>query len=281
MAKGIIFDIKEMSVNDGPGVRTTVFFKGCPLRCSWCHNPEGLSAVPQMRQTGAPCTGCGKCHLPCNHADCQPYERCLHVCPLGRLSVCGREVESAELAATIKRQAKFLESTGGGVTLSGGEPLLQPEFLLTLIEQLKPLHVAVETSAHGDEEVFASMAKQADLIIVDIKHMDDAVHHRFTGMGNRHILGNIEKLKQSDRPFIVRLPLIPGVTDTAANLQSTAQFLRGAPSLIGVELMPYNTLAGAKYRSVGCEYAPGFYEDRPPNMDCIPFVECGIPCSIL
>ena len=281
MAKGIIFDIKEMSVNDGPGVRTTVFFKGCPLRCAWCHNPEGLATTPQVRETGAACTACGKCRRPCGHDDCRPHGRCLHVCPLGRLNVCGRQVDSAGLARDIRRQADILNQNGGGVTLSGGEPLLQPAFLLALMEELRPLHVAVETSAHGDRALFEAMTERADLVIVDIKHMDDAVHRQFTGVGNGLILANVQRLMSSGRPFLVRVPLIPGVTDSDDNLRNTAQFLLGAPNLVGVELMPYNTLAGAKYRSVGCEYAPDFDEGRRPNMNCAPFLERGIPCSIL
>lgn len=281
MAKGIIFDVKEMSVNDGPGVRTAIFLKGCPLRCRWCHNPEGFSPSPQIKQAGAPCTRCGKCAQGCSHEDCRPYGRCLHVCPMGRLSIYGREVDSTELAASAKRQARFLESTGGGVTLSGGEPLMQPEFLLALLSELKPMHVAVETSAHADEAVFIAMMERADLVMADIKHMDDEVHRRYTGVGNKRILSNLASLMKSGRPFIIRVPVIPGVNDDAANLESTAQFLSGAKNLLRVELMPYNVLAGAKYRMTGLEYEPGFDVNARPNADRAPFLKHGIPCVIL
>lgn len=281
MAKGVIFDIKEMSVNDGPGVRTSIFLKGCPLRCNWCHNPEGFALAPQIKQAGPPCAGCGKCMRGCGHDGCRLYGRCLHICPLGRLTVCGREWDSAELAASVKRQARFLEGSGGGVTISGGEPLMQPEFLLALMEELKPLHVAVETSAHADETVFRAMTERADLVMADIKHMDDDVHRRYTGAGNKRILTNLSYLMMSGRPFIVRVPLIPGVNDDAVNLVSTAGFLKGAKNLIRVELLPYNLLAGAKYRAVGLEYAPLFDVNARPNADCAPFSAQGIASVVL
>lgn len=281
MVKGVIFDIKEMSVNDGPGMRTALFFKGCPLRCSWCHNPEGFLFLPQLKEAGAPCTCCGKCLRGCGHKDCRPFGRCVHVCPLGRLSVCGCEVESTELVAVVKRQAAFLMSSGGGVTLTGGEPLEQSDFLMELMTELRPLHVAVETSCHADNAAFRVMMDQADLVMADIKHMNEDVHKQYTGVGNRLILSNILQLMRSGRPFIIRVPLIPGVNDDTVNLHETAQFLSGARNLIRVELMPYNRLAGAKYRAVGLEYKPGFDENAKPNIDSVPFTECGIPCVIL
>lgn len=281
MAKGIIFDIKEMSVNDGPGVRTTIFFKGCPLRCRWCHNPEGVDPAPKFKQTGILCTNCGKCLKECGHEDCRPYGRCLHICPLGRLGICGHEVDSAELTALVQCQADFLQGCGGGITLSGGEPLMQPEFLLALMEQLKPLHVAVETSAYADEAVFRAMIERVDLVMADIKHMDNETHRHYTGVGNKRILSNLSLLMASDKPFIVRVPLIPGINDDTANLERTAEFLKGTENLLRVELMPYNVLAGAKYRAVGLEYTPDFDVNALPNADCKLFEDRGIPCRVL
>ena len=281
MAKGVIFDIKEMSIHDGPGVRTTIFFKGCPLRCSWCHNPEGFSPVPQLKQSGPPCTECGKCYDPCAHDDCSMYGRCLHICPLGRLSVSGYEIDSFDISEKVKRQAAFLNSTGGGITISGGEPLMQPKFLIDLLSVMKPLHVAVETSAYSDEDIFREMVERADLVIADIKHMNDTVHRRYTGVGNGQILSNLSVLMRSECPFIIRIPVIPRVNDDMENLTKTADFLKAAKNLIGVELMPYNVLAGAKYSAVGMKYTPAFDTAAKPNTDCTPFSKQGIPCTVL
>jgi len=281
METGILFDVKELSVNDGPGLRTSVFLKGCPLRCIWCHNPEGLLPRPQLMESGAPCLGCGACRGGCGHADCRPFGRCLHVCPQGRLRVCGWREEAGALAARIREQESLLASSGGGVTLTGGEPLLQGGFLLALMAELKPLHVAVETSGCGDPDLFGEVARRADLLMVDLKQMDDGVHRRLTGAGNGPILSNLSRLMASGRPFIARIPLIPGVTDTPENLRETARFLSPARNLLRVELMPYNRLAGAKYASVGMEYRPEFGASHPPNIDGSPFEARGIEAVVL
>ena len=280
MAAGVIFDIKEMSVNDGPGIRTTVFLKGCPLRCRWCHNPEGLAFEPEIKESGPPCLNCGLCRQACDHEDGRPFDRCLHICPQGRLKKAGERVEAAALAERIKVQADFLLANGG-VTLSGGEPLAQPDFLIDLMRSLQPLHLALETSGQAPLPVFQAACGLADLVMVDIKHMDAAEHRRWTGADNRRILANIAWLKAQAIPFIVRVPLIPGVNDGADNLAATAAFLAGAPALSHVELLPYNTLAGSKYASVGRTYDPGFDESRPPNIDCAPFAARGIRCQVL
>jgi pyruvate formate lyase activating enzyme len=281
MTQGIIFDIKEFSVNDGPGIRTTIFFKGCPLHCSWCHNPEGIAKNIQLKESGAACLDCGKCRVPCSHAECQPFGRCIHVCPLGRLNPCGREVDAEELAGQVKRQAQFLIRNNGGITLSGGEPLGQPEFLFALMAALKPLHLAVETSGYTPAHHFEQMMALADLVMVDIKHMNNALHARYTGVGNARILANVRLLIEGDRPFIVRIPLIPGVNDDRPNLEAVAHFLSGARALRRVELLPYNVLAGAKYRAVGQEYNPGFAVDGAPNIDAQAFSAHGIDCVVL
>lgn len=280
MATGIIFDIKEMSVNDGPGIRTTVFFKGCPLNCRWCHNPEGLSFAIEIRESGPPCLHCDLCRIPCGHMDCQLMGRCLHVCPQGRLKLCGRQVEAPALAAEIRQQETFL-LRHGGVTLSGGEPLAQPDFLLDLMQSLKPLHLAVETSGYAPAAVFQSMCGLADLIIIDIKHMDPGQHRIWTGVDNGLILANIRWLCRQEKPFIIRLPLIPGVNDDRDHLAAVAAFLDGAPSQMQVELLPFNPLAGSKYPSVGRSWQPGFDEAVTPNVDCTPFERRGIRCKIL
>jgi pyruvate formate lyase activating enzyme len=281
MLRGIIFDTKEFSVNDGPGIRVTIFLKGCPLRCTWCHNPEGISPHPQLKELGLPCLDCGNCRTPCSHLECQPFGRCIHVCSQGRLGICGKEVDARQVALEIKRQKPFLLQNNGGVTLSGGEPLFQPEFLFALMAELKPLHLAVETSAYASQRTFRKMMDLADLVMVDLKHMDPTVHARYTGVSNVKILANIRQLGQGNTPYIVRIPHIPGVNDDPGNLEAAAAFLEGAKNLLRVELMPYNVLAGAKYWAIGLEYRPGFEEKAAPHIDRQPFTARGIPCVVL
>ena len=281
MVKGIIFDVKEFSLNDGPGIRTTIFLKRCPLHCSWCHNPEGISPRLQLKVSGMPCLNCGKCYLPCRHEECKAFGRCIHVCPRGRLSLCGKEVDSAELTRQVKRQSDFLVENNGGVTFSGGEPLSQPKFLLALMSEFKPMNLVVETSGYANNRVFRKMMELADLILIDMKHMNNAAHIRYTGVGNKLILSNIGQLIRGDKPFIIRIPLIPGVNDDIDNMQATAEFLTSAKNLSRVELMPYNVLAGAKYRAVGLEYKPSFDVNATPHVDLSPFVSRGIECVIL
>lgn len=266
---GIIFDIKEFAQHDGDGVRTTVFFKGCPLRCVWCHNPEGLSPEPELYVGTNGCTDCGLCRKPCSHPDCI-YGRCLHVCPQGLLRVSGKEWEAEALAQKIKKSADFL-AENGGVTLSGGEPLMQWEFALELIRELKPLHVAIETSGYASPEAFRRVISVCDFVFLDIKLADREEHKKYTGVYNDKILENLKILKSSGVPFLLRTPLIPGITDTEENLAAIAVLAGGAP----VELLPYNSLAPAKYPAVGRSFTDLITEkesrikpgaDLPPNF---------------
>jgi len=249
MVTGTVFDIKEFAQNDGDGVRTTVFFKGCPLRCIWCHNPEGLSPLPELYVGQNGCENCGLCRRPCSHDDCKPFGRCLHICPHGLLRVSGREYGARELAEKLKKSADFLEEVGG-ITLSGGEPLLQWEFALALIRELKPLNIAVETSGYADLDVFKAVISECDLVMIDVKLADREAHKKYTGVYNDKILENLAWLKKSGKSFLIRVPLIPGITDTDENIAAIAKIADGHP----VELLPYNDLAGAKYPSVGKVY---------------------------
>lgn len=157
---GTIFDIKEMAVHDGPGIRTTVFFKGCPLRCRWCHNPEGLSYEPQLMYKEARCIDCKSCQHECAHAECQPFGRCIYACPENCLEISGKKVESVHLANVLKESAYILGSSFGGFTFSGGEPLAQPQFLLELIEALKDYHLCIETSGYCNTEIFKEVLEK-------------------------------------------------------------------------------------------------------------------------
>lgn len=247
---GIIFDIKEMAVHDGPGIRTTVFFKGCPLRCRWCHNPEGLKSVPQLMKKEKNCLHCNRCRQACTHTECQPFGRCLHVCPENCLSIAGREVLAKDLAKELILSAEVLGDNFGGFTFSGGEPLAQPGFLLELIRELKEYHLCIETSGYADSEIFKKVIENLDFVIMDIKLADSKKHKEYTGVENGRILENFEMLKESGKPYIIRTPLIPNITDTKENLD-TIQKMIGESTW---EKLPYNEMAGAKYKMLDMKY---------------------------
>lgn len=246
--KGIVFDIKEFAVHDGGGVRTTVFLKGCPLRCRWCHNPEGLDARPELYVKQNGCTHCGLCYRPCAHEDCRPFGRCLHVCPQNLLSVAGVEWESDALAEKLLKHKGFFQSTCGGITLSGGEPLMQADFCEALLKKLEgQVHRAIETSGYADPETFLRVIKHCDFVIMDLKLADTEAHKIYTGVGNERILANARLLQESGKPHLFRTPLIPNITDTPQNLDAIARLVGQS----AWEKLPYNALAPAKYPSVG------------------------------
>ena len=279
---GTIFDIKQFAVFDGPGIRTTVFLKGCPLRCEWCHNPEGLSFSPQIMVSKSACTHCGRCEAVCpSPSRCLVCGKCVRACPAGLRRVCGKRIEAADLAAKLLRDRAYLEMQGGGVTFSGGEPTAQGEFLLECLRLLRPMHRAVETSGFCDPDLFREILGELDYVIMDIKLTDDALHQRYTGVGNHRILRNLESLKRSGKPFRIRIPVIPGVNDTEENFRETARLLTDAAALDFVELLPYHQTAGAKYEMVGMDFSPSFRTDRPPNTDTAPFAEYHIPCKVI
>ncbi len=251
MKTGIVFDIKEFAVFDGPGIRTTVFLKGCPLRCNWCHNPEGLMKQPQMltRQNG-----------------------------LSRL--CGKEWTAQELAVRLLKNKLFF-TDGGGVTFSGGEPLMQYDFMCEVIDRLEGIHTAIETSGYAPDDAFRRMVNSVNLVIMDLKCMDANKHKRFTKVDNTLILQHARMLVEGQTPFIIRLPLIPGVNDNLENMRATAALLAGAKALLRVEMLPYHQTAGAKYIQAGMRYEPDFDVNEPPKAFTAPFEQSGIPVKIL
>ncbi len=244
---GVIFDIKEMAVHDGPGIRTTVFFKGCPLRCRWCHNAEGLSAEPQVFYKKARCCGCGCCRIACTHKECAPLGRCIHACPENCLEAVGRAVTSSALAEELLASAEVMGSLFGGFTFSGGEPLLQSGFLLELAAQLRPHHLCIETSGYAEGEVFAKMLSAVDHVILDVKLADPIAHRQYTGVDNAIILANLRTLQASGKPHLIRTPLVPGITDTEENLAAIAELIGDSEW----EKLPFNPLYGAKYEMLG------------------------------
>lgn len=290
-----MFDIKEFSVFDGPGIRTTVFLKGCALRCAWCHNPEGLSAAPELMVSRAACAVCGACVRACPradsatrtftpawvHPDCAACGACVPACRLDLRRIVGRNWRADELAARLLRGAEAFELSGGGVTFSGGEPLLQWDFAARVIERLGGVHVAVETSGYAPDAVFRAMAERVDLVLLDIKHFDPAAHKRCTGADSAPILRHLDLLARGETPFIVRMPIIPGVNDVPEHFRFVAERVNGARALQRVELLPYQRTAGAKYAMVNRVYAPDFDETAAPRMFPEAFSESGIPFKIL
>ncbi len=255
MSGGVIFDIKEQTVHDGPGVRATVFFKGCPLRCIWCHNPEGLSPLPEIMKNHNLCVQCGKCLAPCAHGECRTFNVCARICPRGLIRIAGRTEDASTLAKRLKRYERMLRATGGGITVSGGEPLMQPEFLLNLLAELKPMHTALQTSGYGDTAAFQEAVALSDLVMFDLKLMSDAEHKRYTGVSNALILRNLDALIRSGKAFVARLPMIPGVNITEDHFRAAARARSPARGRVEVEILPYNPFAGAKYATVGRTFA--------------------------
>ncbi len=247
---GVVYKIKELAVHDGPGIRTTVFMKGCPLRCSWCHNPEGLTETPVVMRG--------------------PRER-----------IVGIKYTSGELAEVILEHEDFLRQNRGGVTFSGGEPLQNHAFLAEVIEALDGrVHVAVDTCGYAGNGAFRRIADMADLILYDLKIMDERLHIRFTGKSNKPILRNLETAFEMEKKLLIRVPLIPEITDTIENLSAIASFLSRFDGPVQVELLPYNKAAGAKYELIGMEYDPGFDETVPVNPNLAVFAEKNIGATV-
>ncbi len=279
---GVVFDIEEFAVFDGPGIRCAVFLKGCPLRCAWCHNPEGLDAAPCRAVTRSLCARCGACDAVCpSPGRCAACGRCVDACPKGAVRIIGETMTPERVAARVGANAALLLANGGGVTFTGGEPMLQADFLLETRALLPGLHACVETSGYAPDETFRRVARAMDLVILDIKHTDPALHLRYTGVPNEQILRNALWLKASGIPFRARVPLIPDVNDTRENLAATAALLAGAKNLEKVELLRYNRAAGAKYAMLGLAYRPDFPEDKEPNAMTEPFTTLGMEATVL
>lgn len=250
MRSGWVFDIREFAVHDGPGIRTTVFLKGCPMACSWCQNPEGRSPQPQV----------------------------MHGLAGDRLV--GRQYTAMELATILNRQAEILRANEGGVTFSGGEPLMQAEFVAEICDRLNQIHVVLDTSGYATGPSFRLVAEKCDLVYYDLKILDPQLHRRFTGVENHLILSNLRLLSSLGVPYVVRVPLVPGVTDTDENLTSIADTIQLLPGLLRVDLLPYNKAAGGKYPSLGMEFRPGFDEEQEINPNTKPFERRDIPVHL-
>lgn len=281
MKTGVVFDLKEFAVFDGPGMRQTVFLKGCPLRCNWCHNPEGLCVAPELMVSVASCTHCGACKKVCTHENCISCGACVTACPLRLRHIAGTEMTSEELCAKLRENSEYYAKYGGGVTFSGGEPLMQAEFLMETLEKLPDLHKAIETSAYVAPEIFRRVVERLDYVMMDIKLFDREKHKKFCGVDNTWILENARQLCEGDKPFVIRIPVIPGVNDDAENMENTAKWVAGARSLEKVELLPYHKTAGAKYEMVGRAYDPQFDTEQPVRISQAIFESYGIRSEVL
>ncbi len=270
MSSGVIFDIKRFAVHDGPGIRTTAFFKGCPLSCLWCHNPEGQKFTPELMVRPSRCTGCGDCvnvcetkairvdgnNLKVDRSLCTSCGDCAVVCPTDALEMVGREITADALMVELERDISFFDQSEGGVTFSGGEPLAQPEFLLELLRIAKShkIHTTIDTSGYTSAETVDQVARLADLFLYDLKIMDDERHCRYVGVSNEQILDNLGRLANARAPVIVRVPIIPGYTDDYENIEAMARFVAGLDNLYPTDLLPYHRAGADKYARLGMPY---------------------------
>ncbi|MCE5258839.1 MAG: glycyl-radical enzyme activating protein [Chloroflexi bacterium] len=267
---GIVTNIQRFSIHDGPGIRTTVFLKGCNLRCFWCHNPETLSTQPQLQLFPNRCIGCGACFTRCvNGAHervdgarafhrelCKACGNCAETCYAEALVITGEDKSAEQVVAEVLRDKPFYETSHGGVTLSGGEPLLQFDFSYEILQRCKAegLHTAIETALNFPWQRVEAILPVTDLVMLDIKLLDPAKHKECTGVSNERILENIRELGKCSRPLIVRTPIIPGMNDTPDEVLAIAHLAAQLPNLLYYELLPFHPMASGKYDSLGIDY---------------------------
>jgi pyruvate formate lyase activating enzyme len=263
-----IFNIQRFSTHDGPGIRTTIFFKGCPLSCWWCHNPESQSFRPDILFYDDRCRHCGDCvtacpehnirfvdDIPQTGAQCGRCGKCVDACVAEARRMAGRSVTVDALIAEIEKDLVFFEQSGGGITLSGGEPAAQAEFVIDLLHacRARGIHTAIETCGMAPPHAFYRMAIAADLVLFDLKLMDAEAHRRYTGVWNSRIFTNLEMLIAAGRAVTVRIPVVPGINDSEMEMSRFAGYLK-ALHVAGVELLPFHRIGEEKYRRLGMEY---------------------------
>ena len=268
---GLVFDIQRFSIHDGPGIRTTVFLKGCPLHCLWCQNPESMARKPEITFVASNCIGCDRCMDVCpenaiqatedrgriiDRALCTMCGQCIDTCYAGALNIIGRYLTIPELLTEIERDRSFYTNSGGGVTFSGGEPTAQPAFLEEVCRQAQArhLHITIDTCAYVQWDTFRSILRYVDLVLCDIKHMDSNEHRRLTGVPNELILENLQRIASLGLPVYVRIPLIPGYNDSLENIRATAVFVASLPNVQKFDILPYHRLGEPKWRQLDRTY---------------------------
>jgi pyruvate formate lyase activating enzyme len=279
MQRGLVFDVKRYSIHDGPGIRTTVFLQGCPLSCTWCHNPESRSPSSFVHVRAGSCIGCGSCAVACPegaitlapqgmHTDetrCQRCWECVEACPAACRELVGKEMSVDEVLAEIDKDRVYYEETHGGATFSGGEPLLQPDFLLALLRACgeRGIHRAVDTCGHAPTELLLRVAQETELFLYDLKTLDVELHQRTTGVPLEGILANLRELARAGSRVRVRIPLIPGISDADENVDRAGELLRSLPGVDDLSVLPYHASARNKHARFGLPWRMEHDEEIP------------------
>ncbi|MFC1966394.1 glycyl-radical enzyme activating protein [Chloroflexota bacterium] len=297
---GIIFNIQKFSVNDGPGIRTTVFMKGCPLQCRWCSNAESIEPEAELGIIRSSCNNCEKCLKVCpegaisfddinviqfNRERCTACGECVAACSPGALTIYGKQVTVDDVFKEVNRDKSFYEGSSGGVTVSGGEPLRQADFVAALFQRCREAGIGtcLDTCGYAATDKLKKVLDFTDYVLYDIKHMDAGYHQQFTGVPNDLILNNAKVVAGSGKSMLCRIPMIKDVNDTAHNIEETARFVKTLGNSIGVEILPYHRLGIGKYQTLDKPY-PGkaFVSPSPDEIESVKhiFEEYGVPCTI-
>lgn len=270
----LIFDIKRYAINDGPGIRVTIFLKGCPLNCKWCHNPESIPVKQQKMYSSDKCIGSQECikHCPNDALTltpqgivtdtdlCQMCGKCAQVCPTKAIEMAGELMTVEQIMVEIKREVLLMDNSNGGVTFSGGEPLLHHKFLIQLLDACgkEGIHRCIDTAGFADQKVLLEVASKSEHFLYDLKMMDDKKHKEWTGVSNKKILENLKALAETGVDLNIRIPLIKGVNDDDENIHESAKFiaaLKGNPPIVNI--LPFHNIAEKKYKKLGLDYNKG------------------------